>query len=115
MSNPPKQKGTGGETEVLRELTHLGIDGLVRTSPGMPWDVERDGTMPVEVLATRPDHGQWLITMTLADFQDLFTALDQDVQDEQNQKLGLRIEVKRYRRFSHHTIFESKYGRSKGV
>ena len=111
MANPSKAKGTGGETELLRALETYGLDGLRRTSPGQLFDIERDGHNPVEALATRPDHGQWLVTVKLDDFAEMYAALDQDSQDEWRRWVGLRIEVKRYKRFSLHTIFEGKFGR----
>jgi len=101
MANPRKAKGTGGETELVRALE---LEGLVRTPPGTLWDLELPGLTPaLNVLATRPDRGQWLLTVDLPTFQHL---VGEDA-------CGLRIEVKRYKRFSLHSIFESKFGRSK--
>jgi len=99
MANPPKAKGTGGETELLRALRDRGIT-VQRTSAGKTFDLQRLGEAPViQALATRPDYGQWLVTMRLDDFALLLP-----------NPCGLEIEVKRYKRFSHHGIFESKFG-----
>ena len=107
MSNPSKQKGTGGETELLRLLD---IPGLVRTPPATKFDLALPAIAsgspkrPLQLLATRPDRGQWLLTMTVEDFKRLC-------------RLpwihGMQIEVKRFKKFAHHSIFESKFG--KGV
>ena len=104
MANPSKQKGTGGETELLNML---GREGLVRTPPGTVWDLDRPGwDPPVRVLATRPDRGQWLFTMDLFDF-DRFLA-EHDASDDPF-LTQVQVEVKRYKAFAHHTIFESKF------
>ena len=101
MSNPSKAKGTGGETELLRLLR---LPGLVRTPASSNVDLARPGWDPaVRVLATRPDRGQWLITMDLETFCALL-----DAGEPFEQKL--EIECKRYKRFSLHGIFESKFG-----
>jgi len=106
MANPPRQKGTGGETELLRLLD---IDGLVRNPSSSLIDLSRPGWNPaLEVLATRPDHGQWLFTMNRRDFQHLVGIFD-EVKDPFVQHLD--IEVKRYSRFAMHSIFEQKYSR----
>jgi len=103
VSNPPKQKGTGAETELKDKIDML---GLVRTPPGTKWDLEFRGNPdmePLELLATRPDRGEWLITLRLEDslyilgFGPPYTPL--------------HIEVKRYKRFAHHKIFEDKFGK----
>lgn len=106
MANPSKQKGTGGETELLRLLE---LDEMKRTPPGTLWDLERPGVGTVDVLATRPDRGRWLVTLDARDFRELYQAAE----TIRYEPIGLRIEVKRYRRFSLHTIFESKFGRGK--
>ncbi len=95
MANPSKQKGTQGETELLRWLNSEGYR-FYRTAPGTKWDLEQDGDGPVvNVLATRPDHGRWLFSVPM---------------------LGcitpgahIRIEVKRYKRFALHKIYEEKF------
>lgn len=101
MSNPPKAKGTAYETEVKRALGYL---GLVRTPPGTKWDIELPGTAPVEVLATRPDRGETLVTLRLVDFVALF-----DAYTKEKENPGLRIECKRYKAFSLHSIFHEKF------
>lgn len=101
MANPPKKKGTAGETELLRVLS---LPGLVRTPPTTSYDLARPGLAPpIEVLATRPDHGEWLMTMRMEDFLHLLG----------DDECELHIEVKRYARFALHTIWNSKFGRKK--
>jgi hypothetical protein len=106
--NKPKRKGTAGETELLRALDLLGIV-THRTAAGCEWDLERDGEPGdngMNVLATRPDNGRWLITMTLMDFTALVSVADGEYGEGR-----LKVEVKRYAKFAHHTIFEGKFGR----
>ncbi len=111
MANPSKKKGTGGENEVLKVAEDIWGEGcFARTSPGMPWDVERKGysgpgnhNTPLELLATRPDHGEWLVTMRLDDALRLAHG-DADFDDD------IRIEVKRYARFALHSIWNKKFG-----
>lgn len=103
MANPPKKKGTAAETELLRLLRDYRLSAM-RTSPGMEYDIHvtselEDGS--VDALATRPDRGQWLVTIPLREFAELLAY----------RGYGARIEVKRYRRFALHTIFENKFGR----
>lgn len=93
-----KQKGTGGETELLRLLA---LPGLVRTPASSTYDLSRPAVgpwfgPPIQALATRPDRGQWLITLRATDFAELVGETE----------APLEIEVKRYRRFSLHSIFE---------
>lgn len=108
MANASKQKGTAGETELLRLLE---LEGMVRTAPTLPFDLCRPGwNPPIEVLATRPDRGQWLITLTLSDFKRLMLTLDAAAEPFVTE---VHVEVKRYRRFSLHTIFNSKFGEKK--
>lgn len=106
MSNPSKKKGTDGETELLLELVEA-IPGLVRTPPTSDFDLRRlgsDGAVIHEVLATRPDRGQWLITMDLDTFRELVLDCEE---------CEFNIEVKRYARFSLHAIWEKKFGRKR--
>lgn len=99
MANPPKQKGTQGETELLRELANRHVY-VKRTSPGMNYDLVRYAYEPViQALATRPDYGQWLVTMDLDAFAMLVPV-----------ESTLQIEVKRYKRFAHHGIYTAKFG-----
>ena len=96
MANPPKKKGTAGETELLG---HLG-PRYHRTAPTLPYDIRRAGHAPaINSLATRPDRGQWLVTVDLPTFMEL-------VGDERE----VHVEVKRYKRFSIHEIWRKKFG-----
>lgn len=113
MANPSKQKGTGGETELLGILQPW-LPRLVRnpascivdlTSPALP---ELDGAAPhglapMSVLATRPDRGRWLLAVEA----DVFGWLASYVQTE----VPIDIEVKRFKKFAHHSIYEEKFGR----
>jgi hypothetical protein len=112
MANPPKAKGTAGETELLHELAPY-MPGLVRTPPATLWDLEQKGALPsvTELLATRPDRGQWLVTMTLDEFKALWLVVTDAV--DQSRLPEVRIEVKRYARFALHSIFEKKFGRKR--
>lgn len=106
MVNKSKAKGTGGETELLKLLD---ITGMVRTPPGTKWDLERSGwnsIRSIDALATRPDHGQWLVTMGIDTFKRMLLFLDEDIYPPVT---PIRIEVKRYKRFSLHTLFEGKF------
>lgn len=97
MANPPKKKGTAGESELLRFLGGR----FHRTAPTLPFDLRRTGPAPVvNALATRPDRGQWLITIDLPTFMRLTNENENEV----------RIEVKRYKKFSLHTIWNKKFG-----
>lgn len=113
MANPSKKKGTGGETELLRLLADEGL-AFVRTPPTTTYDLTNEvpGRLeltPLEVLATRPDRGQWLVTMRLEDFAHLLRQSDANYDGVWE----THVEVKRYARFALHTIFESKFGRTK--
>ena len=106
MANPSKKKGTGGETELLRLLAAEGLT-FVRTPPGTNYDLTNQNPdilelQPLEVLATRPDHGEWLVTLRLADFIVLL---------QERELWETHIEVKRYARFALHTIWNAKFGR----
>lgn len=112
MSNPSKQKGTGGETELLRLLADRGLT-FVRTPASSPHDLTnalpgRLELQPLEVLATRPDRGGWLVTLRLDDFA---TLLRGHAGDWDGAPWETHVEVKRYARFSLHSIFEGKFGR----
>jgi hypothetical protein len=101
MTNRPKAKGTGGETELVNIAAQLGYVAR-RTSPGANYDVHLFPARftrldPVKALATRPDRGQWLVSIPLDDFLRMLDA-------------PAEVEVKRYKRFAHHTIFEAKHG-----
>lgn len=120
MANPPKQKGTGGETE-LKKLMECYWLGLERMPASAAYDLQSIPTeftpemsrvqRPTEVLATRPDRGQWLITMTLPEFMELLGDGVDNGAGVKTRVPALHVEVKRYKRFSLHTIFEGKFGR----
>ena len=100
MSNPPRKKGTGFESFIVKEAEGYGLEAT-RTSAGARYDVDiRGGTgRSIEGLATRPDRGQPLVTIRLADFFHLLASHGD----------GAHIEAKRYKAFRHHAIFESKF------
>ena len=109
MANPPKKKGTGGETELLRLLEARGL-AFVRTPPTTPYDLTNADPnvlelSPLEALATRPDRGEWLVTIRLDDFAELL------LRSAEHFAWETHIEVKRYARFALHTIWNSKFGR----
>jgi hypothetical protein len=99
VANPPRAKGTGGEREVLRRFRDAGVP-VFRSPASATVDLyrEADGD-PLHLLATRPDGGGWLVSLPL---DELITLVGER---------PLQIEVKRYRRFKHHTLYESKFGR----
>lgn len=105
MSNPSKAKGTAGETAVLRLLD---IAGLVRTPASSLYDLDlptvaESAQTVIQALATRPDRGEWLITISIEDFKRLVLW--------SWEPLGLNIEVKRYARFSLHSIWNRTFRR----
>jgi hypothetical protein len=108
MANPSKAKGTGAETELRLELLGRGIV-VVRNPAGDPIDLDRPGPEAFDILATRPDRGEWLLSMGLDDFARLMKTYDATGEEVSLPDSGLHIEVKRYARFAHHTIFESKF------
>ena|SRR6185295_1970350 len=111
MANPSKQKGTAAETEIVRMLAARGIVG-VRTPPGSNFDVRVGPGMDggLDCLWTRPDHGQWLVTIRAQDFLDF---VENTVNLFELDSAYLNIESKRYTRFSLHAIFEKKFGGKK--
>jgi hypothetical protein len=102
MANPPRKKGTKGEGEVLKKLVERGFIAK-RTSSGTVYDIAVEGSTgrTINILATRPDNGQWLVTLKLDDLLHTMYAHDDTI----------HIEVKRFKRFSIHGIFESKFGK----
>lgn len=104
MANPPRKKGTAAEGEVVNRARGAGLTA-VRTPAGSTYDVQVQGSTgrTVNVLATRPDRGYWLVTITL---DDLIHMLSQHGD-------AAHIEVKRYARFSLHSIFDKKFGGKK--
>jgi Holliday junction resolvase len=101
MSNPPKAKGTRGETEFVRALQAHGFEAE-RVKAGEYYDVRVKGHLPsIKALATRPDKGSWLVTMRLSEFVHYLRLLEGKAAE---------IEVKRWGKFAHHTVFEKKFG-----
>ena len=102
----PKSKGTVGENEVLAILAEARLVGK-RTSPGVNYDIYVPGRAdnPFQILATRPDRGEWLATLRLGDVAELIRYYNRE------DNYPVEIEVKRYARFALHTIFEKKFGR----
>lgn len=106
MSNPPRAKGTGAETELLRKLD---IESLVRAPASSVIDLKREGWDPsVRALATRPNRGQWLFTIDLPTFRHYVELFDQEKDPFEHR---IEIEVKRYARFAHHSLYEGKFNR----
>lgn len=108
MANPSKQKGTGGETELVRLFETQGFV-FVRTPPTTNFDLRHGGGGLVgglNVLATRPDHGQWLVTLRQEDFADLLRVSEAWYE----MTCPVNVEVKRYKRFALHGTWESKFG-----
>lgn len=106
-----KQKGTGGETELMRLVNASGVMELRRMPASAMYDLgpvnpgetkHRD----LPILATRPDRGRWLVTLDLNDFLDLLFNMYHGWYVP-----NVMVEVKRYKRFSLHSIFEKKFGR----
>jgi hypothetical protein len=109
MSSPSKQKGTAGETSLLRALVPY-IPTLHRTAASSKVDLESTGTGSVfRLLATRPDRGQWLISMPLEEFMEVWSSAYEEGRHFHLMP-PVAIEAKRYARFAHHNIFESKFG-----
>lgn len=109
MSTPSKKKGTGGETELLRFLNLYNGFKLVRNPASSITDLSQTGDKGryLRLLATRPDRGRWLVTMDAVDFAELVAW----VSSLTSSRFMMDIEVKRYKKFSLHTIFEKKFGR----
>lgn len=105
MSNPPRQKGTAGETELLRLLNEKGFK-FVRRPAGARTDLKHEAqkwatpTSTLRALATRADRSQWLFIIDLETFVSAF-APDTDT---------IELEVKRRKRFAHHTLYENELG-----
>jgi hypothetical protein len=111
MANPPRKKGTSGETELLRLLDANGLT-MRRTPAASTYDLLREGDAappPIEALATRPDRGRWLVTLRAEDFAQLVAAVDDDRRASNLPLDEVHVEVKRFARFSLHTIFEGKF------
>ncbi len=101
MANPPKQKGTAGETEFVRVLQAHGIKAD-RVKNGQSYDVFAEGKPgSIQALATRPDRGRWLVSVPADEFCELLRLSGR----------SSTIEVKRWRKFVHHTIWQGKFGK----
>lgn len=98
--NRPRAKGTGGEREVKRFLED-GYGLIVdRMPPSSPFDLRVHGSTgrTIKVLATRPDRGLWLATITLGDLGHLL-----EVHGDRAE-----VEVKRRRAFPQHTLWSKE-------
>jgi hypothetical protein len=115
MANPPRQKGTTEETAIVNEWNNyfaaFEVEHVARRMPaGARYDIEVDGfewgdRSPIEVLSTRSDRGERLVTLRFADFMDLYGI--------GKEPPVLHIEAKRYARTAIGTIFEKKFGRKR--
>jgi len=114
----PKDKGTGGERQLKRRIVDFLVntggadrtlaENVVESMPaGWSYDVrvQMPGGPVVEVLAGRADREDWLVTLRLDDFLELWYAGQYPP--------ALNIESKRLARISWHAIFEKKFGRKK--
>jgi len=108
MSNPPRQKGTSYETELVNQWNACFGDSnpMVRNPASATFDLTKPGygREPLEILATRPDRGQSLVTMRWTDFMSLFGSFTFE------RSTPVHVEAKRYKRFSLHSIFEETFG-----
>lgn len=107
MANPPKQKGTRFETEVVRAWEERFPGARVeRMKAGNYYDVlvlQSIGLRYMNALVTRPDRGQRLYTLNENDLMDLV---------EHARLPELHIEAKRRGgSLWHHKIYEEKFGR----
>ena len=116
MANPPRKKGTTEETAIVNEWNGYGFEygnhPARRMPAGSRYDIHvdgLDGPHTVDVLMTRADRGERLVTMRFSDFMPLYSmaTADWDTAPE------LHIESKRYARFALHSIFFNKFGRKK--
>lgn len=105
MANPSRKKGTAGEVELMAILEQVTGRSFRRTHAGCRWDLETTdhadyGDLPpVFILATRPDRGRWLLSMTPIDWACPINGTG---------PVPIRVEVKRYARFALHKIYEGK-------
>jgi Holliday junction resolvase len=99
MANPTKQKGTGGEREFKRLLESYGLD-VDRMPASAKFDLRVNGSTGRRILclATRPDRGKWLVTLTGDDFAHLLA--------EHGDRAF--VEVKRWAAFPHHTLWQNE-------
>ena len=111
-----RTKGTREETAIVNDWNarhHLcyGRHQARRMPASSRYDIYVDAGGPdratYEVLATRADYGERLVTMRWGDFKELWDLASQH-------SPNLRIEVKRYARFALHAIFFQKFGTKGG-
>jgi hypothetical protein len=114
VSNPPRQKGTTEETAVVNDWNWDFVTPKYkarRMPASSVYDIQVEGAAPpADVLMTRADYGERLVTLRFQDFAEIWAnanAGELDLAPE------LHIEVKRYKRFSLHTIFFKKFGKAK--
>jgi hypothetical protein len=112
VTNPSRKKGTSGEGEVVDLWNdYFGCPIARRNPASAKFDItvsEKPALHPpIEVLATRPDRGEWLVTLRHSDFMEVFG------DSEFYRTTPVHIEVKRYSRFAHHEIFRKKFGKGK--
>jgi hypothetical protein len=113
MANPPRQKGTTEETAIVNEWNAYFPRRLARRMPAASrYDIHVDGAWPgirvVDVLSTRADRGERLVTIRFEDFMSLWSDATTTGAEP-----TLHIESKRYARTAIGTIFEKKFGRKR--
>ncbi len=101
MANPQRQKGTRFETDLVDRAKDFGLDAY-RMPASSRYDIQiRGGTgRNIDALATRPDYGQALVTVRLADFYHLLSEHGD----------GAHLEAKRLAKVAIHSIFSDKFG-----
>lgn len=111
MANPPRAKGTREETAIVNDWNERHGMCHAHKARRMPasstYDIFVDAGSTerpyYDVLATRADYGERLITMRWGDFKELWDLAA-------HHSPNLRMEVKRYRAFALHKIFFDKFG-----
>jgi hypothetical protein len=105
MVKRPKDKGTAEETAIVNDWNFHFEGEIARRMPaGALYDVFVDGQPGgIDVLATRADRGERLVTLRHSDFMRLW--------ERAYRRPCLYIESKRYAKFALHTIFFSKFGK----
>ncbi|RPJ20462.1 MAG: hypothetical protein EHM35_19440 [Planctomycetaceae bacterium] len=100
MANPPKQKGTKFETEVVNLGKAYGLN-IERTAASTRYDVRVNGSTGriINALVTRPDYGQALASIPLRDFFHLLSEHGD----------AAFIECKRLKKVALHRIYEEKF------
>ena len=109
-----RQKGTTEETAIVNDWNGYMCDPrhVARRMPAASrYDVHVDGSYPgayvIDILSTRQDRGERLVTMRFKDLMALYGTASRDIAP------SLHIESKRYARFALHGIFFSKFGKKK--